>query len=244
MNQMFKYILVGGASALAGGIAGYFFHKKKVEDEINKRVSEAVNEELERIRNNKDNHHKPFTPEEVSYYLKTDDDLYYEARVAIEQEFGDLDGFDEDRVNPLMQCLVHCQKMGFTEDQTDSAIKKLLAETESPEEDDDVEEVGADDPQLTMESYQNEPPTIINVDEYSALPPYFEFVTYQYYEEDDILMDDQNCIIDDVNRIVGDALVHFGECNPMDDTVYVVNGQMGLAIEIERIHSSYYECHK
>lgn len=238
-------ICLCGASALAGGIAGYFIRKKICERDFKQKVADAVNEELESIREDRKNPHKPFTIEEIEKYVGDEKDNivdeefeYARVRAVIEQEFGDLDGFNEDRVNALTQCLTNCRKMGLDEDQTDLAIKKLLAETESPEEDEDEED--GENPQVVMEDYQNEPPKVIPLDEYSSLPPYFEFLTYHYFENDDVLIDDGDEIVVDIDRIVGDALVHFGECDEKDDdTVYVVNGQMGLAIEIERVHSAY-----
>lgn len=236
----FTTILLCGASALAGGVSGYFIRKKVCEKDIDKRINDAVNEELENIRKHRENAHSDASESGREETLSDDDFVYEWAREAIEQEFGDLDGFNQDRVNALTQCLANCRKIGLDEDQTDLAIKKLLAETESPEEDEDEED--GENPQVVMEDYQNEPPKVIPLDEYSSLPPYFEFLTYHYFEDDDTLTDDGDQIVDDIDRIVGDALVHFGECDPNDDdTVYVLNGSMGLAIEIERIHSAYSE---
>lgn len=251
MNKIFSHILVGGASALVGAVAGYFFCKKKMQDEVDEAVSERVNEELAKIRKTK-SEEKDDVEAHVAENPFDEAAMYNAARNVIYTEFKD-EGLNDYRVALLAQCLVDCQKEGLNEDETDAKIHALLAETECPTEDDspyDYDEYPEDEevsdeynePQMIMDEWSEKPPTIVTVHDYSRLPPYFEFLTYHYFEDDDTLIDDGDELIDDIDRIVGDALVHFGECDPKDDdTVYVVNGRMGLAIEIVRYHSAYSE---
>lgn len=247
MNKAFTYILVGGASALAGAIAGYIFCKKELQHRFDKELEDAINEEISSIRNrnesrceNKDTQQKPVP------HVKEDFMAY--AENLIRNEFPD-ENLNDYRVMTVASAMAHWMDEGLTEDKATERLNELMASFEYPTEDDedpnvDEDDIEDEDPQAVMEEYMDKPPEIVSEHDYRRLPPYFDFVTFHYYEEDDVLTDDKDMVVDDVDRVVGDALNHFGYDaaemnNGDDDVVYVVNGDYGLAIEIERIHSSY-----
>lgn len=245
MNKIVSHILVGGASALVGVVAGYFICKKKTQNMIEEEVSKRVNEELDRIREGRKAERDEVVMESVNSPVMMAHVLHNEVVEMIKNEFPD-ETINEYRVNLVANCLLECKDEGLDEDQTDARLHELFASFQSPTEDDLEEEDEEDkeidseyeEPQLVMESYQNQPPRVIPLNDYRALPPYFEFLTYRYFEEDDVLIDDQELIVDDVEKMVGDALVHFDE-EEDGDCVYVVNGQYGNAIEIVRMHCAY-----
>ena len=252
MNKTVIYILVSGASTLAGGVAGYFLCKKRLQDKFDKELSEAINKELSCIRKARaeEKEKAKADTEPVTEANKVEETSDRDIYQMIYEEFRDQaeesdTPLNEYRISILSNTLVQCRENGCNEQETYEAINKLLAEAESPEEDDselDEETIMDDEPQLIMEEYAKNPPEMISIQDYSALPPYFDFVTFHYFEQDDVLLDDGEMIVDDVDDVVGDALVHFGECDENDDdTVYVVNGRMGLAIEIVRMHAAYAE---
>ncbi len=243
MNKTLSYILVGGASALAGVVAGYILCKKRLEIKFQEELSEAVNKELEGIRASKKEEHpdKPHVVVNPLDYVQESDIyqmIYDEFAEEAEKAGKPLNSY---HVSLLAQCLMTCRENRFTEEETKIAIEKLMAEMGSPDDDeeDDIDEDGAEEPQLVMEEYQNNPPEVIPLEEYSCLPSYLTTLTFHYFEEDDVLIDDGDMVVDDIDDVVGDALVHFGDGSDDDDTVYVVNGRLGLAIEIVRLHSSY-----
>lgn len=253
MNKTVIYILVSGASALAGGVAGYFLCKKRLQDKFDEELSDAINEELASIRKARAEEKKKIEAdaEAIEEVNEVDDekDIYqmvYDEFMTQAEESGTP--LNEYRVSLLTNCLVDSRKKGLSSEETYEAINKMMAEAESPEEDDeedpdiDEETIIDDEPQLVMEEYASNSPEVIPLQDYTALPPYFDFVTFHYFEQDDVLLDDGDMIVDDVDGVVGDGLVHFGECDENDDdTVYVVNGRMGLAIEIVRMHAAYSE---
>lgn len=72
---------------------------------------------------------------------------------------------------------------------------------------------------------KNDPdqPYVIAPEEYGEFPEYTE-IELTFYS-DHIVADDQNYILEDVDRVIGfDSLNHFGEYE--DDTVYVRNDRM------------------
>lgn len=253
MNKILSHILVGGASALAGVVAGYFLCKKRLETKFQEELSEAVNEELLAIRNRnifssldydgdtkEEYADKPhFVPNPLDYVQESDiyQMIYDEFAEEAEKAGKPLNPY---HVSLLTQCLTTCRENQFNEEETKTAIEKLMAEMESPDDDEeDIDEDGAEEPQLVMEEYQNNPPEVIPLSEYSCLPSYLTALTFHYFEEDDVLIDDGDMVVDDIDGVVGDALVRFGDGSDDSDTVYVVNGRLGLAIEIVRLHSSY-----
>lgn len=247
MNKTFTYILISGASALAGGIAGYIFCKKKMQNKFDEAVADAVDKELKVIKKVREElnavplvgYHSSNDPEQENNTVdekKVDNvDIYQmvydEFTVQAAANGVDLNPY---RVSMLTACLRGCREKGFDADKTQEAIEKMLAECEELEE-----ESEGDDDYNPMDDFDNEPPHVLPLSDYRELPPIFEFVTYHYFEDDDVLIDDGDEVVDNIDDTVGDALVHFDEEEDDGDCVYVVNGQMGLAIEIVRLHSSY-----
>lgn len=227
MNKVSLSIIVGLASAGVGAVAGYFVAMKMLDDKYSAMYEEKLNEELSRIRKAHKEADKWKDTDSVSVSRKDLNDL----GVVV----------SDDR--PV--------EMGGVE------YHKIVPEDAAPEEDPDEEvEIDEDgdpiDPSEVADEYwmdtpdfwEDKPPTIISLDEYSDLPPLYENVTYHYYDEDDVLLDDGNQIIDDVTHVVGEALTKFGPeaaalANGDEDAVYVINGRMMLAIEIVRLHLSY-----
>lgn len=240
MNKIVSHILVGGASALVGAVAGYFICKKKTQDMIEEEISKRVNEELDHIRESYKKEEDVVKTESIMSPTTTSHVSYNEVVEMIKNEFPD-ETVNDYRVHLVANCLLECWDEGLDEDQTDSRLRALFASFQSPTEDDlEEEEIDSEyeEPQMVMESYQNQSPRVIPLSDYRELPPYFDFLTYHYFEEDDVLIDDQELIVADVEEMVGDALVHFDE-EEDGDCVYVVNGQYGNAIEIVRMHCAY-----
>lgn len=241
MNKTLSYVIVGGASALIGAVAGYIFCKKRMQNLFDQQLADRVNEELASIRESRKSKaeekptHSRISDEQVKKLIETTLDC-------------DITDFNPYRYNLLVAEIQRCFEEGRSSaDEIEEAIVNVIATFDSPPDDDeecnpdiDEEDLGvSEEPQVAMEAYAEGPPHVIPLSDYRNLPPYFEFLTFHYFEEDDVLLDDGDEIVDDIDGIVGDALVHFDEEEDDGDCVYVINGQMGNAIEIVRLHSSY-----
>ena len=247
MNKLFSYILVGGASALAGAAAGYFICKKRMEDLVEDEVASRVNEELSRIRElaSKDETNDIVEDTEETDVEVSREDMDQALNLVYQEFGGEINTY---RAHVLAKTLCECRSKGLSEEETDAKLRAMIDEfqasdnedTEDGEEYIDPDEVDEEEPQSVMADYANQPPHVIPYSDYCNLPPYFEVLTFQYFEDDDVLIDDQEEIVDDAEGAVGDALVHFDE-EEDGDYVYVVNGQRGNAIEIIRRHQSYAE---
>lgn len=247
MNKTLSYVIVGGASALIGAVAGYIFCKKRMQSLFDQQAAERINEEIASIRESR----KPKKDEEPKAKDSENDSHISDEQVKqlIETTLDcDITDFNPYRYTLLSATIQRCFEEGRSSaDEIEEAIANVIATFDSPPDDDeecnpdiDEEDLGvSEEPQMVMEAYAEEPPHVIPLSDYRNLPPCFEFLTFHYFEEDDVLLDDGDEIVDDIDGTVGDALVHFDEEEDDGDCVYVINGQMGNAIEIVRLHSSY-----
>lgn len=240
MNKTLSYILVGGASALIGGIAGYIFCKKKLENEFKDAVAEKVNEELRVLRERKGSS----VDEKRDEYNKDRNYIFSQAKELIYQQFPGQT-LNEYKVSLVAACLQDCYEQNLHGNEIEEKLNELFASFESPQDDIPEEDLGTsyetmydafeeDNIQSVMDDYASHPPRVISEEEYASLPPAFDYLTYKYFE-DDILIDDGDDIITNVEELVGDALVQFGD----NDTVYVLNGKQAMAIEIVRMNCTY-----
>lgn len=86
-------------------------------------------------------------------------------------------------------------------------------------------------------------PYVIHEDEREEMHAY-QGVTYTYFEDDDVLVNEREEILDkeDREKIIGEAnLEKFGHGTDDDDTVYVRNDRLEMVIEICRSPNSYAE---
>lgn len=229
MNKATLSILVGMASAGAGAVAGYFLATKVLDEKYGSEYEKKLNEEIENLRES----HKRMVEKRSQEIVDHKEPI----------NFGKTEEIPS--VNPYREMVakIEYNKIPHTPSKKD----------EEPDEEIEYDENGEliidKDGEIYVDQsgeWDDKPPTIISLKEYTELDTYLDFVTFHYYMDDDVLVDDGDMPIDDIEHVVGDALVHFGDeaatlSNGDDDAVYVVNGRMNLAIEIVRLHASYQE---
>jgi hypothetical protein len=89
---------------------------------------------------------------------------------------------------------------------------------------------------------QYEEPFVISREEFDEGCPHFDKITITYYEDDDVLADEQDEVIPDIEAVVGyDSLGRFGDMSDDDCVVYVRNGRLGADYEILLAQESYTE---
>lgn len=85
-------------------------------------------------------------------------------------------------------------------------------------------------------------PYVINVEDFGENLVNHEQVTIHYYSGDDTLVDEDESVIFEVEKFVGeDALISFGESDGNPNVVYVRNEQFGIDYEIIRLESCYHQ---
>lgn len=102
---------------------------------------------------------------------------------------------------------------------------------------------------MAEEAYQNHPvdsnedegPYIISIEDFSEGCPNYDKLSFNYYELNDVLTDDQDGVIDDHEALVGEALDNFGALSDDPDVVYVRNDKASTDIEITRQYTNFEE---
>lgn len=137
-----------------------------------------------------------------------------------------------------------CEKEGYISEERESVGKDLnevnayLSQFESPEEESGEEEEDAGG--VLIEAPPEDYISLITADEFDADEVYGR-VSYTYYDEDDIVCDENEVRVEDVEDLIGTEALHsFGKDprNP-DNVVYVRNTWDETLYEITCIHNSY-----
>lgn len=234
MNKLTLSIIVGSASAVVGAIAGCFVATRYLDTKYSAIYEEKLNAELSNIRKAQQKQEERKNKDSVS---------------VSREDLKDL-GIVLSDGKPIGTVGVEYHKI----QSGDSSIPEDQ-EWKDPDDDEEIELDADGDPidpsevadecwMDTPDFWDGKPATVISLDEYRDLPSYFDPVTFHYYAEDDVLVDDGDQIIDDITHVVGEALTKFGQeaaalSDGDEDAVYVVNGQMSLAIEVVRLNQSY-----
>lgn len=122
------------------------------------------------------------------------------------------------------------------DDQLDADLKDVnayMSQFESPSEDDDT-------PDDIHKNDLAEYITIIDADEYDTETE-FSQTSLTYYDEDGIVCDENETVVDDVEDLIGNDVLHtFGQ-NPLnpENVVYVRNNWTETVYEITLIHNAY-----
>lgn len=229
-------ILIGVVSGFAGGFAAGFLFCKKLNDiqfvEIDEEEMAKIEEDLK----------------------KTVDENTKEARQeVIKKAVEEADPQNEDELRNALQGKVSYIRADQEAKQKFasawSTVKDYSDEENANSMPVDIEE-GFDEEFLetieaeTVEPGQVEPPHIISLSEFYNERPEYDKITIEWYEEDNVYVDENEEIIDDISSYIGmnrDKL--FKENGPDDDPdiQFVRNEQYGSDYEIVRHHMSYKE---
>ena len=60
-----------------------------------------------------------------------------------------------------------------------------------------------------------------------------------YYTEDDLLVTEENEVIEDVQRLIGDALTKYDFAKNDEKVIFVQNFELNTVYEIEKVWGSY-----
>jgi hypothetical protein len=85
-------------------------------------------------------------------------------------------------------------------------------------------------------------PYVITVEQFGEEMDHYDKITIYFYEDDEVLTDENEEVITDVSAIVGDdALYSFGDGSGDAEIVYVRNDKMQIDYEVIRLSKSYAE---
>lgn len=94
----------------------------------------------------------------------------------------------------------------------------------------------------TFDDYQNNKgrkPKIISLEDFSSFPPSVDTAVLYYYRYDDILVDENDEVIDEPERLIGDSLIKYGWDESDEVLMFVMNYDLNTAYEIHKIFGSF-----
>lgn len=222
MDPKYYYIVL---SILGGAIIGYFvglYRGKTI-------AYNEMNGDLESIRRD--------------YMAKLDK---YEAELDEIRHQDMIKTFDdvEDNLEEGMSIdEVREEYRKIAKSYDDPDLDDHMADREYPTEDDDEDE--DEDvsvkfiPEENIYQPRRKTPYVISSSDYELTCLYYDKLNLYYYEEDDVLCDDQEELVTDSTIISPDALESFGRMSNDKDTVFIRNESLGADFELVRIHGSY-----
>lgn len=229
-------IFVGGAIAGAiGGVLGTMgYFKKKYEKIALDQITEIEEYYSDKISKNyireDDAEINPVDDGDVSNTGRENGVLSEEERSAIKEKL--LDNYARTSNNATNYSQISTERF---------IAKREEAENEAPDDEDEPvtmtpEEIADDEHKKNF----NKPPRILSLDEYSNLPSYIDTQTLYYYFDNMVVTDDNDEVVDDYERLVGDCLDKGDFINSQDEMMlFVMNYQLDTAYEIQKVMAAY-----
>ena len=228
-------VLIGVVSGFAGGFAAGFFFHKKLNDiqfvEITEEEMKQISEDLDSSDKSKKSRDKSIEDVESKVSQATNED---ELRNALQGKvkYANADDKSKERYSKAWESV----KDYSDEENADS----IPVDLEENMDEDFLEMLELEE----VEPGQVTPPHIISLSEFYNERPEYDKITIEWYEPDNVYLDENEEIIADISTYVGElASKLFTENGPDDDPdiCFVRNEKFGSDYEIIRHHLSYKE---
>lgn len=174
---------------------------------------------------------------------------YYDRKIMLLTKEEDADAEVKEEIQSIGSVFLNPKEAlrGAAMMADDPDLNKHIAERENPtdEEEEDIEftDVDFDEYNEIVKQY-NDPQasnfTLLGETEYYTNPKGYDQETLYFYDEDDVLLREDESIITDIDNTVGyDSLTRFGEDENQPDIIYVRNNYRKTEYEIIRMRQSY-----
>lgn len=218
MNLTIPAAVVG---VIAGFAGGYFYAKKKLEDGLASDIQD-VKQHYQALRK-EDGFDTPEAALRTLYDKVVTDEGYKENTRPTTNDEADVIEDDLNSLPPI--------------DDLDIAHHPFLKyDSDDPDTYFDTQE------ELDVRKSNPDKPFVLTKDEFLLAEADFEQVTLTYFDKDDVLTDDQDTVVDDVEKTVGYTnLLRFGHASGEPNIVYLRNRNLRLDIELIKDEGSYTE---
>lgn len=201
-----------------GSAVGYFVGKKRAEKKAAKEL-----QELEEYYG---------TSEKYKRTEEEDD-----PKTGEEKKFDSEERADKETVRTLRKAEkeLNTHKTDYT--------KCYEKETEDEEEEEDDQDETQENPGVEIneeadeyhQENKNRPPRIISVEKLGELPAHIENECLYYYPDGDYVTDEDDEVIEDYQRVLGDCLqkYHFDTSN--EETIWIQNFEMDTVYEVTKM---------
>lgn len=222
MNALVKNGIVFLVGAGVGSAVGYFVGTKRAEKKAAKEL-----QELEEYYGSSEK------------YKRTEEE---KPDVETKEESSDSEGrADKETLRTLRK--EEKELNTHKTDYTKYYEKETAEEEEDPENVDESKDETQENPGVEIneeadeyhQQYKERPPRIISVEKLGELPSSIEEECLYYYPEGDYITDEDNNVIEDYQRILGDCLqkYHFDTSN--EETIWVQNFELDTVYEVTKM---------
>lgn len=235
-NMSGKVIISFVIGLVAGGVATYYVTKKKIQEAADASVEEQVKDIRERYKEEL----KKTMNKNIDDTINNDPNL---KKVADENGVKfDAADYAEETPKP-----VHMDKKDISKEEARAFAEEWAKTHDGPVYDDATIQRYEKYANAYMSSKYNgsenvieKEPYVISADRYGEYDSY-SCINLTYYDGDCTLADSSDTVIEDIEKVVGDALDHFGDDPNDPDTVFVRNERYMTDYEINRDERSYLE---
>lgn len=203
-----KNIAIFLAGVAVGGVAGYFIGKIRTEKKVKKTWNKNIKEE--------------YDPERLKKYAKTEEEEKPEREEK--EKVRELRNQEKKEGNThKTDYTSFYQKKGPNEDTVDESVE------------------GEDGPEIDLEADEyheknkHRKPKLISMEDFGNLPASYECENLWYYPEEDVLKDEDDNVIEDYQRILGDCLQKFGFDRNEEEEIIVQNFELDTAYDIVKV---------
>lgn len=236
-------ILIAGVIGFGGGFASGFLTFKKLNDVKFEEISEEEMAEIEKKVAEKQKTKEPETDIHVNDYIDTVRELpekVDELRKALQGKTPYIQADNERK--KAYEKMWNATKEYSNEDNANGIPTVPIvdpAEEEYPSEEDDIDEAEEEN-----ENAFDDPPHPISLSEFYNERPEYDKVTIDWYEPDDVWLDEKEEIIADIRSYIGiEVRGLFASNTPEDDPDirFIRNDRYGSDYEVVRHHRSWWE---
>lgn len=234
-NMSGKVIISFVIGLVAGGAVTYYATKKKIQEAADASVEEQVKDIRERYKEEL----KKTMNKNIDDTINNDPNL---KKVA--DENGVKFGTDDAEETPKP---VRMDKKDISKEEVRAFAEEWAKTHDGPVYDDATIHRYEKYANAYMSSKYNgsenvieKEPYVISADRYGEYDSY-SCINLTYYDGDCTLADSSDAVIEDIEKVVGDALDHFGDDPNDPDTVFVRNERYMTDYEINRDERSYLE---
>lgn len=256
MNKdLLKAVAYTAGGLVVGYTAGYFITKKRLERQLAEQLQVEINEVKAFYQKENDNLKKLSKTAQYSTPEDAVEALANKPEVLTEEEAEKFNGLVEG------QGYAEESKLTVSQNIWETPLSELRGANDDPivQEPETENEAnwpgnpdGEDEPTGDMDENPEgdtfeiirsaDHPYIISVEEYMTDDDDFEKVSFAFYDEDGVLLDESDRPVPDVEGIVGIMnLHHFGLHSGSKNTLYVRNERINHDIEIHLDEGSYSE---
>lgn len=164
----------------------------------------------------------------------------YQPKTKMKKEIEDQSEVNSPEVEPICSNCKH-----FNEDfgKCDLNDDDVLSD-DSCSDFEDINDISLDEEAFNEHmKNRNKPPKIISADTYSSLPSYIDQEVLYFYALDEVLTDENEDILEEPERFVGDALTKYGFIDNDEQIIFVMNYELDTCYEIQKLDMSWTDTH-